>query len=126
MLAASLPCLPLCINSLSQWLFQLPFSNHGAPSLGLVTQPRVDFQTLYLRPLEMLTLPHIFGKGTWRKAGRIKRPLRSPGGRLLSPGWSLSDLRPCALLISGASFSPLATAQLCGVQEIQSGGGMGA
>ena len=125
MLAASLPRLPLCINSLLEWIFQLPFSNHGAPSLGLVTQPRVDFQTLCLRPLETLTLPHIFGKGTWRKAGRIKTPLRGPGGRLLSPGWSLSE-RLCALLISGASFSPLATAQLCGVQGIQSGGGMGA
>ena len=63
MLAASLPRLPLCINSLLEWIFQLPFANHGAPSLGLVTQPRVDFETLCLRPRETLTLPLERGHG---------------------------------------------------------------
>ena len=108
-LAARLPCLRLCINSLLDWLFQPPFSNHGAPSLGLVSQPRVDFQTLYLRPPETLTLPHIFGKGTWKKTARSRR-LRVPRG--LTPQTWLESLRPAsrphlwALLFSGASSSP--------------------
>lgn len=128
-LAARLPCLPLCINSLLDWLFQPPFSNHGAPSLGLVSQPRVDFQTLYLRPPETLTLPHIFGKGTWRKDGQVKTPKSAPGV-------DSSDLVGVSqACIQATSLGPsvlwgivltLATAQLCGVQGVQSGGGMGA
>ena len=52
----------------------------GAPYLGLMSQPRVDSQTLYLWQPEMLTLPHIFGRGMWRKDGPVKTPFRGPGG----------------------------------------------
>lgn len=50
------------------------------------------------------------------------------GPRGLTPQTWLESLRPVsrALLIPGASSSPLATAQLCGVQGVQSGGGTGA
>ena len=89
----------------------------------------MDFQTLYLQPPETLTLLHIFGKGTWRKDGQVKTPQSTLGvdsSDLVGVSQACVQATSLGPSVLWGIVLTLATAQLCGVQGVQSGGGTGA
>lgn len=60
-----------CLNSLRDWLFELPKLISENKQRFLIASPTYR---LYYRPKEILTFP-MFGRDTWWKGGNVRIPL---------------------------------------------------